>query len=295
MPIIEFKDLTYCYDMNLKMAKPALDNVSFSIGKGEFLAVVGSNGSGKSTLIQQINGLLLPTSGTVTVLGTDTSYKQHRNHLWKHVGLVFQYPEQQIFEGTVFDEIAYGLKNMELNNDDIKKRVSEAAQDVGLHNDMLVSSPFSLSGGFRRRVAIASILAMKPEILILDEPTAGLDAQGKELILTSIKNYQTKYQTTVIMVSHDINDLILLSDSIAVLDEGKLMLWGKTKEVLNNKELIQYEVLLPEYLRVLMKLKAMGWKLQTDKLTVQEAHDEICRVLSKDTNNETNTKFNSVN
>jgi len=280
MSIIEICDLTYSYNPHTSFEKKALDNISFTIEKGEFLGIVGTNGSGKSTLIQHFNGLLWPESGNIFVLGRNTRDKNYRDQLWKKVGLVFQFPEQQLFEATVFDELAYGLRNMGLNKQEIDTRVNEALENVGLDPEQLrTSSPFCLSGGMMRRVAVASILAMKQEILVLDEPTAGLDPEGSAHILQTIKKYQQENKVTVVLVSHCINELILLADRLVVLDNGKVGAWGSTRDVLAQDDLQHYDRLFPDYIRILFDLKKHGWKINTGMLTVEEAANELGRVL----------------
>lgn len=283
MPVIEIRNLTYIYNSGTPQEKKALDNISFSVEKGEFLGIIGNNGSGKSTLIQHFNGIFSPVSGNLSVFGQDTREKGYREQLWQKVGLVSQFPEQQIFEATVYEEIAYGLKNMGLSSQEINKRVNEALENVGLDPEQLGKySPFCLSGGTMRRVAVASILAMKPEILVLDEPTAGLDPEGSSLILQTIKKFQQENAVTVILVTHCINDLILLSDRLAVLDQGKLYAWGPTREVLAQEDLSKCDVLLPDYLKMLFELKRNGWRINTGVLTVKEAAQEIAGILRRE-------------
>jgi energy-coupling factor transport system ATP-binding protein len=283
MPIIEIRNLSYVYHPNTPYEKKALDDISFTVGKGEFLGIVGSNGSGKSTLIQHFNGLIYPELGSILVSGQDTRDKDFREQLWKKVGLVFQFPEKQLFEATVFDELAYGLKNMGLAAAEIEMRVDEALKSVGLEPEQSRKrSPFSLSGGMMRRVAVASVLAMKPDILVLDEPTAGLDPEGSSHILQAIKKFQQDKGVTVILVSHCIDDLILLADRLAVLDQGKLLAWGLTRDVLAQENLAQYDRLLPDYLKMLFDLKKRGWVINTGLLTVEEACQEIAKILRRD-------------
>ncbi|SPF45604.1 Energy-coupling factor transporter ATP-binding protein EcfA2 (fragment) [Candidatus Desulfosporosinus infrequens] len=213
-------------------------------------------------------------------MGRNTRDKNYRDQLWKKVGLVFQFPEQQLFEATVFDELAYGLRNMGLNKQEIDTRVNEALENVGLDPEQLrTSSPFCLSGGMMRRVAVASILAMKQEILVLDEPTAGLDPEGSAHILQTIKKYQQENKVTVVLVSHCINELILLADRLVVLDNGKVGAWGSTRDVLAQDDLQHYDRLFPDYIRILFDLKKHGWKINTGMLTVEEAANELGRVL----------------
>ncbi|SFH10115.1 energy-coupling factor transport system ATP-binding protein [Desulfotomaculum arcticum] len=279
MPVIEISNLSYVYNAGTPNEKKALDNISLSVEKGEFLGIVGANGSGKSTLIQHFNGLLLPSSGSISVLGHDTRDRQYGPQLWQSVGLVFQFPEQQIFEATVFDELAYGLRNMGLGRPEIEVRVKEALENVGLIPEQVLNTePLCLSGGMRRRVAVASILAMKPDILVLDEPTAGLDPEGRAHIWATVKKYQHNQDVAVIVVSHYINELLILSDRIALLDNGCLRAWGPTREVLAGDNLKNYD-LLPDYIKLLHNLKNQGLQVNTGVLTVEEAVDEIDRIL----------------
>lgn len=280
MPVIEISNLSYTYNAGTPNERKALDSISLSVERGEFLGIVGANGSGKSTLIQHFNGLLTPSSGQVLVLGQDIQDKQYRSELWKSVGLVFQFPEQQIFEATVFDELAYGLNHMGLGRSEIEARVQEALYNVGLVPEQVRGmAPLCLSGGMRRRIAIASILAMKPDILILDEPTAGLDPEGCALILPTIKKYQQEQDVTVLMVSHCINELIVLADRLALLDNGKLLSWGLTRVVLAGDGLKSYDLLLPEYMQLLHNLKNQGFNVNTGLLTLEEAAAEIEHLL----------------
>jgi energy-coupling factor transport system ATP-binding protein len=280
MPVIEINNLSYVYNSGTSNGKKALDNITLSVEKGEFLGIVGGNGSGKSTLIQHFNGLLYPQSGSISVLGIDPRDRQKGKELWRSVGLVFQFPEQQIFEATVFEEEAYGLNNMELDRAEIAVRVDEALTSVGLIPEQVRDlSPLCLSGGMRRRIAVASILAMKPEILILDEPTAGLDPEGCAHILTTVKRYQQEQKVTVIMVSHCINELIILADRLTLLDQGRLKAWGPTREVLERDDLPYGDLLLPDYMKLLRNLKIRGLQVNTGLLTVEEAACEIERLL----------------
>lgn len=280
MPVIEINNLSYVYNSGTSNEKKALDNITLSVEKGEFLGIVGANGSGKSTLIQHLNGLLYPQSGSISVLGSNPRDKRSGTQLWRSVGLVFQFPEQQIFEATVFEEVAYGLNNMELDRAEIAVRVDEALASVGLVPEQVRElSPLCLSGGMRRRIAVASILAMKPDILILDEPTAGLDPEGCAHILATVKRYQQEQKVTVIMVSHYINELIILADRVALLDQGRLKAWGPTRKVLERDDLSYEDLLLPDYMKLLRNLKMRGLPINTGVLTVEEAAGEIDRLL----------------
>ncbi len=280
MPVIEGRELSYTYHPGTPHAKKALDGIMLTVERGEFLSLVGANGSGKSTLIQQLNGLLLPEAGELMVLGRSVADKGYREQLWQKVGLVFQFPEQQLFEGTVYDELAYGLKNMGLAKGEIDRRVKEALLGVGIEPaGMMGQSPFSLSGGMRRRVAVASILAMEPEILVLDEPTAGLDPEGSSQILETVKRLQREKGITVILVSHCLNELILFSDRIAVLEKGRIKTHGKVREVLSGT--LGEAVILPEYLNVLRDLREKGWPVHCGQLTLEEAAEEIERIRNR--------------
>ncbi len=282
MAVIDIKNLSYIYGPGTPYEKKALEDISFSVEKGELLGIVGSNGSGKSTLIQHFNGLLSPTSGSISVLGFDARDKKYRDQLWQKVGLVFQFPEQQLFEASVFAELAYGLKNMGLKHDEIEYRVQEALESVGLAaKQVLDSSPLCLSGGMRRRAAVACILAMKPEILVMDEPTAGLDPEGCAQIWGTIKKIHKEQGTTVIMVSHYINELVLLADRIMVLENGVMEAWGPPRKVLGGEDMLNIDVLLPDYLKLLYELKKKGAKINTGMLTLEEAAGEIARILRR--------------
>lgn len=283
MPIIETKDLTHVYLTGTPYEKKALDKVSLSINQGEFVGIIGGNGSGKSTLIQHFNGLLLPTSGSVLVGGEDTSVKRYSKELWKKVGLVFQFPEQQIFKSTVFEEVAYGLKNMGMNLPEIKNRVEETLAQVGLNpREVAHLSPLSLSGGTRRQVAVASIMAMRPAVLVLDEPTAGLDPSGCNHVIKAIKEMQQEYNTTVVMISHYVSQLILLVDKLVILEQGRLMAWGNKREVIQHMNSHNLsDLILPDYLRLMHHLADYGYQVNTGIFSVEEAAREIGRILKE--------------
>jgi energy-coupling factor transport system ATP-binding protein len=281
MPIIEIKDLTHVYLAGTPYEKKALEKISFSINQGEFVGIIGANGSGKSTLIQHFNGLLVPTGGTVRVCGEDTLVKRHRRNLWKKVGIVFQFPEQQIFKSTVFEEVAYGLKNMGMNLPEIKNRVEETLAQVGLNpGEVAHLSPLSLSGGTRCQVAIASIMAMRPDILVLDEPTAGLDSSGCNHIIKAIEEMQQEYHTTVVMISHYVSQLMLLADKLVILEQGRLLACGTQEEVFQY--MIAHNLgdfILPDYLRLMHHLADYGYQVNTRVFSVEQAAREIGRIL----------------
>jgi len=260
---IEVKGLSYIYSRGLPYEKEALTSVSIKIFKGEAVGIVGHTGSGKSTLIQHFNGLILPQVGTVKVFGEEIKNdKKFLKELRRKVGLVFQFPESQLFAETVYDDIAFGPRNLKLSEDEVKERVMWAIDEVGLTSEYLDRSPFSLSGGEKRRVAIAGVLSMKPEILVLDEPTAGLDPQGREEILSVVKKLKTEKDVTVIFVSHSMEDILSLVDRIFVLKEGRVVVEGKIEEVFKNKEIVElFDLSVPDIFLLGEELKEKGFKI----------------------------------
>lgn len=259
-PILEVKNLNHIYSVGTPFEHQALKDVSFTAERGEFIGVIGHTGSGKSTLMQHLNGLLKPTSGQILLDGKDiwTDKATTRQSRFR-VGLVFQYPEYQLFEETVYKDIAYGPKNMGLKQDEIDRRVREAARLVGLTDEQLEVSPFDLSGGQKRRVAIAGVIAMEPEILILDEPTAGLDPSGREAILERIEQYRQVKNATIMMVSHSMNDVARLTDRLLVMCDAQLAMDGTPKEVFTHaQELLDMGLDIPEITRVFLHLQKMG-------------------------------------
>ena len=262
--ILEVKDLTYTYSAGTPFEHKALDNVSFSVERGEFIGIIGQTGSGKSTLMQHLNGLLKPTSGQILLDGTDLwSDKQFTRQARFRVGLVFQYPEYQLFEETVYKDIAFGPKNMGLKTEGIDRRVREAAKLVGLTDAQLEVSPFDLSGGQKRRVAIAGVIAMEPEILILDEPTAGLDPMSRAGILENIEAYRQAKNATIMMVSHSMNDVARLTERLLVMNGSKLAMDGTPAEVFTRaEELLEMGLDIPDVTRVFLRLKQMGLPLE---------------------------------
>ena len=259
-PILEVKNLTHIYSVGTPFEHIALNHISFSVDPGEFIGVIGHTGSGKSTLMQHMNGLLKPTEGTVLLGGKDIwSDKALTRQSRFRVGLVFQYPEYQLFEETVYKDIAFGPKNMGLDKDEIHRRVLEAAGFVGLTEQQLQVSPFDLSGGQKRRVAIAGVIAMEPEVLILDEPTAGLDPNGREEILANIQAYRQAKNATVMMVSHSMNDVARLTDRLLVLSDAHLAMDGTPESVFARAdELVAMGLDIPEVTRVFLRLQQMG-------------------------------------
>ncbi|MBQ7230485.1 MAG: energy-coupling factor transporter ATPase [Oscillospiraceae bacterium] len=259
-PILQVENLNYIYSIGTPFQHQALENVNFSVNRGEFIGIIGHTGSGKSTLMQQLNGLLKPTSGRILLDGKDIwSDKKLTRQARFRVGLVFQYPEYQLFEETVYRDIAFGPKNMGLKPDEIDRRVREAAKSVGLRDDQLEVSPFDLSGGQKRRVAIAGVLAMEPEVLILDEPTAGLDPAGREEILGHIEQYRRSHNATIMMVSHSMDDVARLTDRLLVMNGSHLAMDGTPAEVFQRAgELLEMGLNIPQVTRVFLNLKNMG-------------------------------------
>ncbi len=259
-PILQVQNLTHTYSAGTPFEHKALDDMNFSVERGEFIGIIGHTGSGKSTLMQHLNGLLKPTSGKVLLDGKDIwSDKKLTRQARFRVGLVFQYPEYQLFEETVYKDIAFGPKNMGLKSQEVDRRVREAADFVGLREDQLEMSPFDLSGGQKRRVAIAGVIAMEPEVLILDEPTAGLDPEGREDILANIERYRKAKNATIMMVSHSMTDVAKLTDRLLVLNGSRIAMDGTPGEVFTRaRELENMGLDIPDVTRVFMRLKDLG-------------------------------------
>ena len=278
-PILEVKDLNYIYSIGTPFEHKALDNVSFAVNRGEFIGIIGHTGSGKSTLMQQMNGLLKPTSGKVLLDGQDIwSDKKLTRQARFRVGLVFQYPEYQLFEETVYKDIAFGPKNMGLPADEIDRRVREAAAFVGLTEKQLAGSPFDLSGGQKRRVAIAGVIAMEPEVLILDEPTAGLDPVGRAEILANIETYRQAKNATIMMVSHSMEDVARLTDRLLVMNGSKLAMDGTPAQVFTRaEELVEMGLSIPQVTQVFLHLRKMGVPVE-NVYTIDQAVAEIKRI-----------------
>ena len=278
-PILEVRNLDYIYSAGTPFEHKALDNVSFALEPGEFVGIIGHTGSGKSTLMQQMNGLLKPTSGQVLLDGVDIwSDKKLTRQARFRVGLVFQYPEYQLFEETVYRDIAFGPKNMGLGEDEVDRRVREAAGFVGLTEAQLEVSPFDLSGGQKRRVAIAGVIAMEPEVLILDEPTAGLDPVGRSEILGNIEAYRQAKNATIMMVSHSMEDVARLTDRLLVMNGSRLAMDGTPSEVFSRaQELLAMGLNIPQVTQVFLKLKALGLDVKS-VYTMEQAVAEIVRL-----------------
>ena len=282
-PIIEIKNLTHIYSSNTPFEQRALDQVNLTIYRGEYLGIIGRTGSGKSTLIQHLNGLIRPTEGEVLFQGQDIwSSKELTHNIRFQVGLVFQYPEYQLFEETVYKDIAFGPRNMKLDEPEIDRRVRQAAAFAGLSEEILARSPFELSGGQKRRVAIAGVIAMEPKVLILDEPTAGLDPAGAASILANIDAYRQANQATIIIVSHSMEDVARLTDRLAVVSHGTLPYVGTPREVFSHGEALEAMGLaVPTMNRVFSRLRAMGAEVDPAVYTVEQAKASFLAALKK--------------
>ncbi|HBJ1646098.1 MULTISPECIES: energy-coupling factor transporter ATPase [Clostridium] len=281
---IKVENLTHIYMPKTPFEKVALDNVNIEIEDGEFVALIGHTGSGKSTFIQHLNGLLEATSGTILVDGIDITKKQiNLTHVRKKVGLVFQYPEYQIFEETIAKDIAFGPKNLGLTDDEIKIRVIESMKMVGLDYDTYKDqSPFDLSGGQKRRVAIAGVIAMKPTTLILDEPTAGLDPKGRDDILEQISKLHKEYNMTIILVSHSMEDVAKIAERIIVMNHGKVELQGKPSEVFKEVDKLEKIGLgVPQVTYLVRELRKKGFEISDDIFTIDGAKEELLRILKQ--------------
>jgi len=276
MPII-IEQLSHTYLPGSQLAYPALSDISLTIQDGEFLGIIGHTGSGKSTLIQHLNGLLLPTAGSVLVDGLDTREKKIRKKIRSLVGMVFQYPEYQLFEETVERDVAFGPKNMGLDEAEIATRVSEAMQLVGLNpSEFAEKSPFELSGGEKRRAALAGILAMRPKYLVLDEPMAGLDPRGRREILALIESLRRDFGTGIVMVSHSMDDVAMYADRIAVLDQGSLFLVDSPEAVFSHSaELLEMGLNLPQATQLVRALRARGIAMEHDYFRMDELAQDL--------------------
>ncbi|MDE7099278.1 MAG: energy-coupling factor transporter ATPase [Ruminococcus sp.] len=284
MAVLETHDLTYIYSEGTPFQKTAVDHVNLQIDNGEIVGVMGHTGSGKSTLIQHFNGLLKPSSGKIILDGEDIwADKSKIREVRFKVGLVFQYPEYQIFEETVYKDIAFGCKNMGLDDDEIKRRVLETAYDIGLNEELLQRSPFDLSGGQKRRVAIAGVMAMNPKVLILDEPTAGLDPAGRDMILNHIKAYHKRVKNTVLIVSHSMEDIAGFADKILVMNKGSLFCYDSTEKVFSRAdEISQIGLDVPQITKVFIELKKQGIDFGKDVYTLEYAKNLILKRLKGD-------------
>ena len=279
-PILQVKHLTHTYGEGTPFCRSAIEDVSFDVREGEFLGLIGHTGSGKSTLIQHLNGLLKATSGEVLLHGKDiwAEPKKIRNVRFR-VGLVFQYPEYQLFEETVYKDIAFGPKNMGKTGDELDRCVREAARLVGLRDSQLEKSPFELSGGQKRRVALAGVLAMEPEVLVLDEPTAGLDPAGRENLMANIRDYHRNKGRTIILVSHSMDEIARNVDRIVVLKSAHVLMQGTPKEVFaRSEELLSAGLDVPQVTRLAMALRNRGLQIDPAVYTAEELERELLRL-----------------
>lgn len=282
--VLELKNLSYVYGTGTPFEKTAVNNLSLSIEKGEFIGIMGHTGSGKSTLVQMLNGLMKPTSGQVLLDGEDiwANPKDIRKIRFK-VGMVFQYPEYQLFEETVAKDIAFGPTNMGKSGAELEKAVNDAARFTGLKDELLERSPFDLSGGEKRRAAIAGVIAMNPEVLVLDEPTAGLDPMGRDVLLSQIVQYHKERKNTVILVSHSMEDIARVADKIIVMNKSNLVMFDKTKEVFSKgRELEKIGLRVPQITKIMLELREKGFNVPEGILTVDEAMDCISSLLDKE-------------
>ena len=280
MAILKTEDLTYQYSIGTPFEKTAVDHVNLEIEEGAFVGIIGHTGSGKSTLIQHFNGQIRPTSGKIYLDGTDIwADKTNIRQVRFQVGLVFQYPEYQIFEDTVYKDIAFGPRNMGLSEAEIRERVEETAALVGLTQAQLNQSPFDLSGGQKRRVAIAGVMALRPKVLILDEPTAGLDPKGREDILREIRRYHKETGRTVLFVSHSMEDMANCAEKILVMNAGKVFCYDTVENVFRQaKALQEIGLAVPQITRVCMQLREQGIPLSDDIYTVEAAYQQILQL-----------------
>ena len=279
--IIKVEHLSYVYNPGMPDATAALDDVSFSIEEGDFVGVMGSTGSGKSTLISHFNGLNKPTSGTIYVDGRNMWAQGENLRDFRFlVGLVMQYPEYQLFEETCARDITYGPKNMGLDDEEVARRVREAARFVGLSDELLEKSPFELSGGQKRRVAIAGVMAMHPRVLVLDEPAAGLDPEGRDTILSQIQEYHRATGITVVLVSHSMEDIARYANRVLVLSKAKIAMYDTVEKVFARApELLELGLSVPQVTQIFLRLKEMGLDIATDVYTIPYAVKTIRKAL----------------
>ena len=287
MSIIELKDVCFVYGKKSPYEIHALKNVSINIEQGSITGIIGHTGSGKSTLIQMLNGLIRPDSGTILINGKDIWEKPKQISKIRYtVGMVMQYPEYQLFADTVWEDIAYGPKNMGINGEELKQRVESSASFCGLSSEALQKSPFDLSGGQKRRVALAGVMAMEPEILVLDEPAAGLDPRGRREILGGIIEYQKKSNKTIIIVSHSMEDMAMYCDNIIVLSHGKILTTGDCKQVFSQRDMLREAGLdVPEITNTVYALREQGIEIPNSIYTVEGAFDAIKEYMERGNTN----------
>lgn len=282
MSLIEIKNLTHIYSEGLPFEKKAIDDINLKIEENEFIGLIGHTGSGKSTFIQHLNGLLKPSSGEIIVDGIKVDKSSSNlTELRKKIGLVFQYPEYQLFEETIERDIAFGPGNLDLSEEEVLRRVKSSMDSVGLDYEIYKDkSPFELSGGLKRRVAIAGVLAMEPKVLILDEPTAGLDPRGRDEILSEIKSIHEKRKITVILVSHSMEDVAKIAERIIVMDKGKVFLDSNPREIFRNEDkLLSVGLGIPQITSLMRALKKKGLDINEDSITVEEAKESLIKYL----------------
>lgn len=282
MSLIEINNLTHIYSEGLPFEKKAVDDISLKVEENEFIGLIGHTGSGKSTFIQHLNGLLKPSSGEIIIDGTRVDKSgANLTDLRKKVGLVFQYPEYQLFEETIERDIAFGPKNLDISEEEVQERVKSSMESVGLDYETYKDkSPFELSGGLKRRVAIAGVLAMEPKVLILDEPTAGLDPRGRDEILSEIKSIHEKRKMTVILVSHSMEDVAKIAERIVVLDKGKVFLDGEPRDIFREEDkLLGVGLGIPQITSLMRTLKKKGLDINEDAITVEEARESLKNYL----------------
>lgn len=284
MSILELKNICYTYGVGTPFEKKAVNDVSFSVNKGELIGIIGHTGSGKSTLVQMLNGLMKPTSGQVLLDGVDIwdKPKEIRKIRFK-VGMVFQYPEYQLFEETVYKDIAFGPTNKGLSAEEIDKEVRRAARFTGLKDELLDKSPFDLSGGEKRRAAIAGVIAMDPDVLVLDEPTAGLDPMGRDVLLSQIVRYHKERQNTVLLVSHSMEDIARVADRIVVMNKSKLVMFDETQKVFARGDALEKIGLrIPQITKIMSQLRKRGVDVPEGILTVDSAVDYLLPLIKKE-------------
>lgn len=282
--VLRTENLNYVYSEKTPFEKAAVKNINISIEENDFIGLIGHTGSGKSTLVQHFNGLMRPSSGTVYFEDKDIFDKNYNlSELRFKVGLVFQYPEYQLFDETVEKDISFGPRNMGLTENEIKERVDEAAQIVGLKSDLLSKSPFDLSGGEKRRAAIAGVIAMRPKVLILDEPTAGLDPLGRDLILDMLKNYRKEHNTTVILVSHSMEDIARVADKAIVMNKGEVFMYDTVENVFSQGEKLQKIGLnIPQVTKIFIELKQRGIDVPQNVFTLDKAEQILFKLFKKE-------------
>lgn len=284
MSILELKNICYTYGVGTPFEKKAVNDVSFSVNKGELIGIIGHTGSGKSTLVQMLNGLMKPTSGQVLLDGVDIwdKPKEIRKIRFK-VGMVFQYPEYQLFEETVYKDISFGPFNKGLSQEEIDKEVRRAAKFTGIKDELLGKSPFDLSGGEKRRAAIAGVIAMDPDVLVLDEPTAGLDPMGRDVLLSQIVRYHKERQNTVLLVSHSMEDIARVADRIVVMNKSKLVMFDETQKVFaRGDELEKIGLRIPQITKIMSQLRKRGVDVPEGILTVDSAVDYLLPFIKKE-------------